>query len=110
LAKLTEENETFVGADRDNRSLTGDDTNTNMNSGPIPPSSAPSRPITSTHGGGGAAGTSNNNNSSNNVIDGSLDPAAAALKKEEDDFLKLESIFISELGIDSNTLPGFVAK
>jgi hypothetical protein len=109
LAKLTEENETFVGADRDNRSLTGDDTNTNMNSGPIPPSSAPSRPITSTHG-GGAAGTSNNNNSSNNVMDGSLDPAAAALKKEEDDFLKLESIFISELGIDSNSLPGFVAK
>jgi hypothetical protein len=109
LAKLTEENETFVGADRDNRSLTGDDTNTNMNSGPIPPSSAPSRPITSTHG-GGAAGTSNNNNSSNNVMDGSLDPVAAALKKEEDDFLKLESIFISELGIDSNSLPGFVAK
>jgi hypothetical protein len=41
-----------------------------------------------------------------------LDPQQEALRleeeakqKEEDDFLKLESIFISELGIDPNFLP-----
>lgn len=33
-----------------------------------------------------------------------------ALLKEEEDFLKMESIFISELGLETAQLPKFLAK
>lgn len=39
-----------------------------------------------------------------------IDEVQAALNKEEEEFLKLESIFISELGLDSTQLPSFIAK
>ncbi len=39
-----------------------------------------------------------------------LSKAEQALLKEEEDFLKLESIFISELGLDNAQLPKFLAK
>ena len=47
-----------------------------------------------------------------------LDPALQAMQseealaqsKEEEEFLKLEQIFISELGLDADNLPSFVVK
>lgn len=39
-----------------------------------------------------------------------IDEAQLALNKEEDDFLKLESIFISELGLETTQLPSFLTK
>ena len=37
-----------------------------------------------------------------------IDPEREALSKEEEEFLKLESVFITELGLKSHQLPNFV--
>jgi hypothetical protein len=97
LAKQSEE-EVLVGTDRANAgSLTNDDLG-GSNAPSAPPTATSNRPPTNTVA------------SNMPASEVPLDPVAAAQKKEEDEFLKLESIFISELGIDSTQFQQFVAK
>jgi hypothetical protein len=91
--KSTEEGEALVGADR------------------AANAAASARPLTSTAVVNDTRPTTGTVNAAAGGADAStIDSAQAALKKEEEDFLKLESIFISELGLDPSQLPSFLAK